>query len=137
MQHSGSCLCRAVSVSAEGAPMLARMCWCRVCQYLGSGNATVNAAFPVSSVTVDGPVKWFTDTADSGNEMWRGFCGECGTPLFSKGTRFPDRMVIRLGVFDDINAITPAGAIWTSSAPDWAKIDDNGPLHTHQPPVTP
>jgi hypothetical protein len=135
MAYTGSCLCKAVTINISSEPLVARACWCRTCQFLGSGNATINAAFLADTVNITGPVTWFNDTADSGNQMSRGFCGKCGTPMFSKGTRTPDRLVVRLGVFDDINAITPKGAIWTSSAPDWAEFDPHAPQHSHQPPA--
>ena len=46
MLITGGCLCRAVRFQASAAPIVTRVCWCRLCQYLGAGSGTVNACFP-------------------------------------------------------------------------------------------
>jgi len=54
MEITGGCLCRAVRYSISAAPIVTRTCWCRVCQYIGAGSATVNTCFPSEAVTVSG-----------------------------------------------------------------------------------
>jgi hypothetical protein len=34
MTHQAGCLCGAVRIGIEAEPLAARMCWCRLCQYL-------------------------------------------------------------------------------------------------------
>ncbi len=46
MAISGGCLCGAVRYTASAAPIVTRVCWCRVCQYIGAGSGTVNVCFP-------------------------------------------------------------------------------------------
>ena len=58
MSHGAGCLCGAVRVEIDAEPMLARACWCRLCQYLAAGNATVNVVFPAEAVRVEGEVRW-------------------------------------------------------------------------------
>jgi len=38
----GGCLCGAVRLRSEARPLAVWTCWCRLCQYLGAGSATVN-----------------------------------------------------------------------------------------------
>ena len=45
MPITGGCLCDAVRYSSTSKPVMSRTCWCRLCQYLGAGSATVNVAF--------------------------------------------------------------------------------------------
>ena len=45
MTTSGGCLCKSVRFSVTGAPLAARVCWCRVCQYLGAGNGAMSVCF--------------------------------------------------------------------------------------------
>ena len=51
---SGGCLCKAVRYQVSSPPVTVRACWCRTCQYLGAGSATVNAIFPTAALTVEG-----------------------------------------------------------------------------------
>ena len=53
----GGCLCGAVRYVARAEPLVIRACWCRVCQYIAAGNATVNLAFPSDAVTTTGELR--------------------------------------------------------------------------------
>ena len=134
MTISGRCLCGAVQVSISAAPLAARVCWCRLCQYLGSGNGTVSVCFPAISVSVLGDVRWYQNVADSGNRMLRGFCPRCGTPMFSKADVRPHIIFVRMGVLDDPNLLGPQMTIWTDAAPNWAIFDPALPIIPGQPP---
>ena len=134
MTHTAGCLCGAVRINIDAEPMLARACWCRLCQYLAAGNATVNVVFPAEAVTVEGEVRWFEGVADSGNRMARGFCPRCGTPLFSKSEARPHLLIVRAGALDDTGLMPPQAVIWTSAAPDWACFDPALPRIERQPP---
>jgi hypothetical protein len=47
MSITGGCLCGQLryEIAAE-APIVARICWRRVCQYVGAGSGAANAVFP-------------------------------------------------------------------------------------------
>ena len=134
MTTSGGCLCGAVKFEISGDPLTARVCWCRVCQYLGAGSGMVSVCFPSEAFTVQGNVTWFESIADSGNRMARGFCPTCGTPLFSKADARPHLIFIRTGALDDPNLMAPQVTIWADAAPDWACFDPALPKLEGQPP---
>ena len=134
MEITGGCLCRAVRYSISAAPIVTRTCWCRVCQYIGAGSATVNTCFPSEAVAVSGELRDYRLTADSGNVAHRRFCPACGTHLFSASEARPHLIFVRVGTFDDPNLAEPAMTIWTSSAPHWAQIDAALPQVEKQPP---
>jgi hypothetical protein len=136
MIHGAGCLCGQVRIAIAAEPMAARMCWCRLCQYLGGGAATVNVCFPRDKVDVTGEVRWHESVADSGNRMKRGFCPTCGTPLFSAAEARPHLLFIRAGALDDPGLRGPEAVIWTAAAPDWACLDPVLPHYPGQiPPV--
>jgi len=133
MNYAG-CLCGAVRIAIDAEPVLARTCWCRLCQYLAAGAGTVNVVFPAEAVTIAGEVRWHDAVADSGNAMRRGFCPTCGTPLLSKSAARPQYLIIRTGALDDPELIAPQATIWTGAAPSWACIDAELPQFEGQPP---
>jgi len=80
---TGGCLCGAVRYRTEAEPIVARLCWCRVCQYFATGNAAVGVCLPSAGLSVVGETRDYASVADSGNRMHRRFCPTCGTHLFS------------------------------------------------------
>jgi len=134
MTISGGCLCGQVRYTIEAEPLTARICWCRLCQYLGAGGATVNAIFPADAVTMTGEFGVYSSTADSGNLVHRHFCPTCGTHIFNESPARPNIKVIRAGTLDDPNVAQPAMTIWTAEAPAWACIDPALPRQDGPPP---
>lgn len=134
MEITGGCLCRAVRFRITAAPIATRLCWCRLCQYLASGNATVNVVFPSDAISVEGELCDYRSIAASGNVMHRRFCPTCGTQLFSAAESRPHLIIVRNGALDDTGLLAPSATIWTSEAPEWAWIDEALPQHAGQPP---
>lgn len=134
MSLAGACQCGAVTVEARGDPLTTRECWCRDCQKLAAGGPTRNIFFHSADVTIAGPVKAHDVMPDSGNPLERGFCGECGTPVYSQSHVRRHLITLRIGLFDDTSALGPQSAIWTASAPAWAKLDPALPQVERQPP---
>jgi hypothetical protein len=134
MDLTGGCLCRAVRYAISAPPIVTRACWCRVCQYIGAGSGTVNVCFPSAALTVQGELRDYPLTADSGNVMHRRFCAACGTQLFSEAEARPHLIFVRAGTLDDPEIAKPAATIWTSEAPSWACISDKMPQVDQQPP---
>lgn len=134
MEITGGCLCRAVRYRITAAPITTRVCWCRLCQYIGAGSATVNVCFPSDAVTIEGELRDYRSVADSGNVMHRRFCPSCGTHLFSEAESRPHLIFVRAGTLDDPEIARPAMTIWTSSAPSWACIDTQIPALEGQAP---
>jgi hypothetical protein len=130
---TGKCFCGAVRFQCSQPPIATRACWCRDCQYLSSGNASVNAIFNTESIEIAGEVSEYVSTADSGNVMRRSFCPKCGTPLFSADLNQPDFIAVRAGALDQPEIARPASFIWTASAPGWGLVDPDLPNCAGQP----
>lgn len=134
MEITGGCLCRSVRYRITAAPIVTRVCWCRLCQYLGAGSGTVNTCFPKSAMTVEGDVSDHRSVADSGGVMHRRFCPTCGTPMFSEAEARPHLTFVRSGTLDDPEIAKPVVTIWASRAPTWACVDPKIPRVEGQPP---
>jgi hypothetical protein len=137
MKITGGCLCGAVRYTSTVAPIMTRACWCRLCQYIGAGSGTVNSCFPTESLTIQGATHDYRSIADSGNQMHRRFCPQCGVHLFSSGESRPNLTWVRAGTLDDPELARPSVAIWTGKAPSWACIDADMPRVEGQPAPPP
>ena len=134
MKISGGCLCGAVRFDSTAPPVITRVCWCRLCQYIGAGSGTVNVCFKTETFAIRGATADYSSIADSGNVLHRCFCPTCGTPLFSAAESRPHLIFARAGTLDDPEIAKPAMTIWTSAAPSWACIADDLPRVERQPP---
>lgn len=132
---TGRCLCGSVKYAATTKPIVTRACWCKLCQTIASGNATINLAFPVTEITITGELNDYSSVADSGNKMHRLFCPKCGVHMFSKAEERADIIVVRAGTLDDAEQVKIEGVIWTSAAPSWAYLDPNVMHFETQPPA--
>lgn len=121
-ERDGSCLCGAVTYRISSEPIVVRICWCRDCQHL-SANGAVNIIVPTDSVAVAGELSEFVKTADSGNQIKRRFCLQCGSHLFANSSARPQFTVVRAGSLSDASSIKPTANIWAVSAPRWACMD--------------
>lgn len=127
MAITGRCLCGAVRYEISSSPITTRACWCRLCQYLGAGSATMNVCFRSADVSVEGELSDYVSVADSGARMHRRFCPSCGTPMFSDAEPRPHLTFVRAGTLDDREIARPDATIWTSEAPTWACIAEDVP----------
>jgi hypothetical protein len=118
-ERSGGCLCGQVRYRISAEPVVARICWCRDCQHIAA-NGTVNAIFPTASIEITGTLSAYTSAADSGNQVRRRFCPQCGCHLFADSTGRPGLSVVRVGTLDDASSVRPSANIWSGSAPPWA-----------------
>jgi hypothetical protein len=134
MKITGRCLCGGVTFAASAAPITARTCWCRLCQAIGAGGATVNVCFPAQAVSIAGELSDHVSTADSGARMHRRFCPTCGVHLFSEAEARPHLIYVRAGALDDPEIARPELTLWTSEAPSWACISDDIPRLEQQAP---
>jgi hypothetical protein len=120
---TGGCLCGSVRFVVEGAVGSAAYCHCKDCRKCTGSAFNVSVAVESKCFRiVSGSPKGYTKTADSGNELTRYFCGDCGSPIFTSSPRHPDRVYVKAGSFDDPSVVTPAYQSWMDSAVPWASI---------------
>ena len=121
MKIDGGCHCGAIAYEAEIDPEKVSLCHCTDCQ-TGSGSAfrtNVQCERDTFKLLAGEP-KIYVKTAESGNKRAQGFCGECGTPLFS--TTVDDRRVyvLRVGSIRQRTSLSPKSQGWCRSAQPWA-----------------
>jgi hypothetical protein len=131
---SGGCLCGKVRYEVASEPVAFMICHCRDCQYVSGGEPAAVVVVPKPAFRlVKGTVKGFAVKGESGAEVERQFCPDCGTPLFSRLGAMPQLWAIKAGSMDDSSWLKPTAFLWTHSAQPWAHHDsalksfDKGP----------
>src|SRR6478672_2777697 len=79
------CLCGQARYSANADPVFVGVCHCKDCQKQTGTAFSVLVGIPKSAMSIQGQVKTFHDTGDSGQPIERNFCPECGSPIFKEG----------------------------------------------------
>ena len=123
----GGCRCGQIRYRCAVEPAIMVHCFCRDCQYASGGACSTVVVVPSDGLTVDGAPTAYELEVESGARVARLFCPRCGTPLFAKGSRSPDLLVIKAATLDDPSWLPPAVQIWTQSAPPWACIAEGLP----------
>jgi hypothetical protein len=124
----GGCLCGAVRYECTADPGDASYCHCDDCRKATGGPYTVGVLARVAELRiVSGDVKGYTSIADSGRKITREFCPTCGSPLFTRAEKCPDRVFLKAGCLDASELVKPNCQIWTTCAVPWAYIDENLP----------
>jgi hypothetical protein len=131
---TGSCLCGTIRYTLSVPVTELRACHCTHCQKASGAAGSVNAVIPGASFKItQGAPKRFAATADSGRTLYRYFCGDCGSPIYSHRAATPETLVVRAGTLDDSSGMKITMNIWTRSARPWAWIDPASKQHPGQP----
>ena len=80
----------------------------------------MNARAPHGSFQLTrGQPRTYVKIAESGDERVHGFCGDCGTPLYSMAPVAPVLIFLRLGAIRERGSLRPARQIWCRSKVGW------------------
>ena len=116
---TGGCLCGRVRYTLTGEPAFHCLCHCRNCQrYTGSAFETV-MGFPTESVRLQGELKTYEDTGDSGQPVHRRFCPNCGSGVIAEVDILPGLTMVLAGTLDDPSVFKPTMDVYWSSVQPW------------------
>ena len=125
---TGGCLCGAVRYEANGPAMGNALCHCRDCQFVSGGEPASLVIVGRDALKITkGELKDFTKKGDSGKNVTRKFCANCGTQVLSDVETAPQIWVIKVGTLDNAAAFNPGIVLYTSSAQPWAHMPDGVP----------
>jgi hypothetical protein len=102
-QHTGGCQCGAVRYTLYATPAEPSVCHCRMCQKAFGGFFAPLAGVPLGDFAW---VKGAPGIFKSSDAVERGFCRDCGTPLFF---RYIDkgRISVSIGSLDEPTRLPP------------------------------
>ncbi len=133
---TGGCACGKVRFKITGPLMGMAVCHCLDCQKTSGGGPVYVAIAGKGTVEViRGEPRVYVCKGDSGQDVGRTFCADCGTPLYTDlGPSMPITPV-KVGALDDAAGLTPSMQLYTASAPPWHAMYDGVPQFPKAPPA--
>jgi len=130
MKIDGACHCGRITFRAEIDPTTVKICHCADCQtFSGSAFRLSVTAVEGSFDLLSGEPRTYVKTGESGKKRAQGFCGDCGTAIYSTDAEEaagedaagdgPKRYTLRVGNIRQKAALRPSSQIWYRSAMAW------------------
>jgi hypothetical protein len=127
-RREGGCLCGAVRYSVAWPPMIVATCSCRNCQKQAGSALSVIVMVAQSSMELSGTLSTYEDKGESGDAVFRKFCGKCGSPILTEvpSASAQGIAIIKAGTLDNSHDVQPSLHYWTGSAPSWMLFPEGG-----------
>ena len=120
---SGRCLCGKIKFSGDTEIKLMANCHCRDCR-AATGAAYGTLLFVAEdALHVSGTPKVFRHKADSGADMEKHFCPDCGSQLFGRNSNRPNMVSMRAGVVEQTDLVKPSVNVFLDSKIPSTPID--------------
>ena len=130
---TGQCLCGKVRYSVSAEPEMAAVCHCADCRrHSGAAFAAV-ISVPKSAVSVEGPLRTFRKTGDSGRWIERQFCPECGSSVLLEVEFQPGQALVQIGTLDDATPYKPVAHLFCDAALPWTTIPEDAQRFARMP----
>lgn len=130
----GRCLCGAVVYEYRGLVGPASYCHCEDCRRCTGSAFNVGVRFDVAEFRItSGSPKGFTKRGESGTELTRHFCPDCGSPIYTSSPKHPEHVYVKAGTLDDPTIVKPIRRSWTASAVSWSQVDGGLPSFAKGP----
>tara|TARA_R110002096_G_scaffold124632_3_gene269420 strand:- start:2974 stop:3384 length:411 start_codon:yes stop_codon:yes gene_type:complete len=119
------CLCGSIHYKITAEPLLTAVCHCTHCQKATGSAYSINIGVPANGFHVDGDtLSTYVDKGDSGQDLRRYFCNNCGSPIYTEADVMPGISIVKAGTLDDTSSFTPGINIFCQSKMAW--LNDNG-----------
>ena len=123
---AGACLCGGIQFEAELPSLWCAHCHCSQCQrFHGAPVVTwVGFARDRFKITVgENTLRWYASSPPA----QRGYCGDCGSSLFFKSTRWPDEIHVTLANIQGPLDRQPERHVYFDTHVSWLEFADNLP----------
>lgn len=125
MSIQGGCLCGEIRYEISGDLQMTGVCHCKNCQKQAGSAFSILFAITNEQLEMNGDLKTYNDTSDSGNDVHRNFCGHCGSPVTTTVPAQAEMTFVKAGTLDDTSILNPDTHYWTKSAQKWVNIDSD------------
>jgi hypothetical protein len=123
---TGGCLCGAIRFAAGGEPLWIAHCHCASCRR-NTGAAMASFVERARFRYLQGEPAVY----ESSPQVWRRFCGNCGTPLVYEAARCADEVHINIGTLDEPARCAPTMHVHVAEQLPWLAFADRLPRYAH------
>ncbi|MGE0415653.1 MAG: GFA family protein [Acetobacteraceae bacterium] len=134
MPLNGGCLCGKVRYTITADPVFVGICHCTNCQKQSGAAFSVNVGVRAESLDLTGTLQTYVDHGDSGREVLRRFCPNCGSPVITDAAAYPGIHIVKAGTLDDPGQVRPGRQIFCASKHPWMPILDGIAAFDKAPP---
>jgi hypothetical protein len=117
-------LCGKVRYTIAADPLMCVACHCRNCQKQAGSALSIIVGVREETLSIEGEVKTYHDTGDSGGAVLRQFCDTCGSALFSRVEQAPGLIFVKAGTLNDTSHLAPAFHCYTKSRQPWVPLGE-------------
>lgn len=126
--HTGQCLCGDIKYEFESEPAMTGVCHCLNCQRQAGSAFSTLAGVTEADFKMSGEPKLYEDkNTDSGNAVQRYFCGNCGSPIYSKVPSMAGMLFLKTGTLNDTQSFTPQFQAYCETKQNWVELVDGVP----------
>ena len=100
---SGRCLCGQVTWTSDGTVLWSDMCHCESCRRANAAPMVPFFGVPRAELRINGRLSTYASSVG----VERGFCAECGTPVYYKNEKWPEETHLMSLTLDDPNRVPP------------------------------
>lgn len=132
--HIAKCSCGALTAHCEGEPVRVSVCHCLNCQRRSGSAFAAQARFPEAFVRIDGPVRLYRLSGDSGGTAVFSFCPDCGATIAYRNEGIEgmeDLVAIPLGAFADPAFPPPVFSNYEERKHPWLEIVGDAIEHAY------
>jgi hypothetical protein len=129
---SGSCLCNGVQYEIKGELGDIMQCHCQKCRKANGSAFAANAAIPTTAFTLLKGKELLAEY-ESTPGVFRVFCKQCASPLYSRRPSMPELLRLRIGTLDTKIEGKPSSHIFVGSKAEWYEICDDIPQYQERP----
>ena len=126
MSIEGGCLCESVRYACAEETGGGH-CHCIDCRKTSGTGHGSHMMVPEAGFQLSGAVKCFEKPADSGNVVYRWFCPDCGSAIYSTNSGVPGMVFVRASSLDDPEDFKPQLIVYTDRAASWDRMDQTLP----------
>jgi len=121
-----TCLCGNIEFGVTGPFGEVRYCHCTQCRKVTGSAFSANVKIHRSNWSLSKGSSDITEFEQAPG-IFRAFCSQCGSPIYSRLDNDPDYLRVRLGSFDEPPGVNVTAHVWVSSKAPWHAIDESIP----------